>query len=343
MDSSPAKQEAGTSNVFHRDFDATGLKPDERLVVLICATDGAVVSVNGHEIGRINMPDGTIDAKALATQAPKDDGLFDRIRVPAEFIHTGKNTIDADVHSSVAGGSPLSCDLEIKTLPSLQNQPAPDDAAKKVLELFRKTSYLPAGTLIPDGYIDGGHGMHLDSSDHATSGREILVVDRPLDPELQKDLAYARSLKNLAPVDRAHKLSLYVDQLTTPPGGRKALGDTVDELQEEFVNKPLCIGDVVNQYHAGVCRHRSLLFKILADEAGLKIALVRGNYFHSGKGDPHAWNELLLEDGRRYLVDTTQHPKDIFPEITTPQVTSASVASHYVKLDNTPYYKSSKG
>jgi hypothetical protein len=273
---------------------------------------------------------------------PSIAGLYYRIRVPAEVIHPGRNVIDADVHSSVANGSTISCDLELKTLPALQTQPPMDAAAKKVLEEFRKDSYIPAGTMIPDGYIDGGHAMRLDASDHATSGREILVVDRPVDPELEKDLAYARSLKGQDPVKLAHQLSLYVDRLTTPPGGMKVLGDTVVNIQNEFRNQPLCIGDVVEQCQAGVCRHRSLLFKLLADEAGLKVALVRGNYFHSGRGDAHAWNELVLDDGRRFLVDTTQHPKDEFPEITTPQVTSASVAKHYVKLDNTPYYKSAK-
>jgi hypothetical protein len=341
MDSNPAQREPSVSNVFHREFDATDLGSQERVVILVCASDGAVVSVNGNEAGRVNMPPGAIDGSSLAAVADsKDKGLYYRIRVPAQFIHPGINSIDADVHSGVAGGSTLSCDLLLKTLPALRTQPAPDEAARSVLEEFRQTSYIPAGTLIPDGYIDGGHGMRLDAADHATSGREILVVDRPLDPELQMNLAYARTLRSLDPLERAHKLSLYLDQLATPPGGLKVLDDTITQLQKEFQDQPLCIGDVLDQSHAGVCRHRSLLFKILADEAGLKTALVRGNYFHAGEGEPHAWNELLLDDGRRFLVDSTLHPKDEFPEITSPAVTPASVAKHYVKLDNTPYYKS---
>ena len=340
MESSPAQKQGVASSVFRREVVVTDVRSDDRFVLLICAADGAVVSVNGQEIGRINMPEGTIDASTHAIQIPKDSGLYERIRLPADLIHAGKNTIEADVHSA-AEGSPLACDLELKTLPTLMAQPAPDEAAKKVLELFRKTNYLPAGMLIPDGYVDGGHSMHLNAADHATSGREILIVDRPLDLELEKEIAHAKSLANLEPLERAHQLSLYVDQLLTPPGGRKALGDTVNEFQSEFENQPVCIGDVVDQCHAGVCRHRSLLYKVLADEAGLKTALVRGNYFHSGKGDPHAWNELLLDDGRRFLVDSTQHPKDKFQEITSAEVTTASVASHYVKLDNSPYYESS--
>jgi len=183
--------------------------------------------------------------------------------------------------------------------------------------------------------------MALDTQDHATSGREILVVDRPHDAELEKELAYARSLRELPAVERAHKLSLYIDEISTPPGGRKVLGPTIDELEHEFTNKPLRIGDVVDQSHAGVCRHRSLLFKLMADEAGLKSALVRGNYvhLHAGGSAPHAWNEIQLDDGRRFLVDTTLHPRENFPEITSPQTTPIEIARRYVRVDKTPYYK----
>jgi hypothetical protein len=339
MDSKPARLAPAVSGVVHRQFDAGTVTPAERLVLLVEADDGVVVSVNGHEVGRFNVPAGPVGPQTLAERAAdKDRGIYYRVRLPADVLRPGENTVDAEVHSATDGGSALACDLEVKTLPTLRTQPDADDAAKRVLELFRKTSYLPAGTLIPDGYVDGGHGMRLDGSDHATSSREILVVDRPADPELQHELAYARTLRGLPPLDRAHKLSVYVDQLSTPPAGRKVLDDTVTFCEHEFKNKPLCIGDFIDQCHAGVCRHRSLLFKLLGDEAGLRTALVRGNYFHAGHGDPHAWNEVVLDDGRRYLIDSTQRPNEAPWEITTPAVTPATVVHHYVKLDDTPYY-----
>jgi hypothetical protein len=342
MDVGPGQRDG--SGPFHRAFDGGQVTPRDRLVLLVSVTGGAVVSVNGHEVGRVNLPAGPVDAKAVAEPvSPKDKGMFYRFRLPADVVKAGPNEIDADVHPAEGDAGPAECQLEVKTLPTLLEQPPVDDAAKRVLELFRHTSYLPAGMAIPDGYIDGGHGMRLDAADQARSSREILVVDRPADPELQVNLTYARTLVGLPPMERAHKLSLYVDALYTPPAGRAVLGDTVTQIQDEFKNQPLCIGDVVDQCHAGVCRHRSLLFKLLADEAGLKTALVRGNYFHAGKGDPHAWNEIVMTDGRRYLVDVTQHPNDEFWEITSPAVTPATVVKHYVKLDNTPYYGAVNG
>ena len=328
---------------FRREFDAAGLKPDERLVISICADDGSIVYLNGREVGRVNMPKGPVDAKtpALAPLDDKKKGLFVRLPVPPDAVHQGgKNVIEADVHSAATTGSKLTFDLTLKTLPTEAALPQPSAQAKQVLETFRKTSYLAPGTPIPDGYIDGGRHMALDAKDHATSGREILLVDRTHDPELAKDLEFARTLRALPPLDRAKKLSLYVDSAMSPPGGTKLLTATVNELEQEYVNKPLRIGDVCDQYHAGVCRHRSLLFKLLADEAGLKSALVRGNYvhIHAGGGGPHAWNEIQLDDGRRFLVDTTLRPKLDFLEITSPTTTSLETTKRYVKGDGTPYY-----
>jgi hypothetical protein len=342
-DPKAAVSEQAVSARFRREFDATGLKPDERLVILVAASDGEIVYLNGREVGRVNMPQGTVDAKttALAPVDEKKKGMFVRLKVPPDAVHpNAKNVIDTEVHSAKADGSRLTFDLELKTLPADQPMPPPSGMAKQVLETFRKTNYIAPGTLIPDGYFDGGRHMALDAEDHATSGREILVVDRSHDPELAKDLEFARTLRNLPPMDRAHKLSLYVDKVLTPAGGRNLLMPAMEELQHDYLNKPLRIGDVCDQYHAGVCRHRSLIFKVLADEAGLKTALVRGNYvhLHAGGSGAHAWNELQLDDGHRYLVDTTLHPKDEFPDITSPSVTSVEVAKRYVKPDGTPYY-----
>ncbi len=95
---------------------------------------------------------------------------------------------------------------------------------------------------------------------------------------------------------------------------------TADELEGEFRNKPVLIGDWVDQAQAGECRHRALLFKILADEAGLDVALVRGNYA-GGSPPGHAWNEASLGDGRRVIVDVMHdgaRPRCL--EVTAPEV-----------------------
>ena len=76
-----------------------------------------------------------------------------------------------------------------------------------------------------------------------------------------------------------------------------------------------------------------MLFKILADEAGLDVALVRGNYA-GGSPPGHAWNEVSLGDGRRVIVDVMHdgaRPRCL-------EVTAPEVIEHYLKVDDTPWY-----
>ena len=106
------------------------------------------------------------------------------------------------------------------------------------------------------------------------------------------------------------------------------------DMQDLVCDCTIFIGEWMDQGQAGVCRHRSLLFKIMADEAGLKSALVRGNY--AGKagppGFPHAWNELWLEDGRRVLVDVMhKRGEQTFPELSSPEV-----VSRYLRVNDKP-------
>lgn len=88
-------------------------------------------------------------------------------------------------------------------------------AAREVTLAYLKTHYVPAGTRIPDGYIDGGRGMKIAGNGAAKSLREVLVVDRPRDPALRVHLDYARSetLAKLPPLARATQLARYVDKL----------------------------------------------------------------------------------------------------------------------------------
>lgn len=325
---------------FRHEFDSPELKPGERLVVLLCVDDGAVVYLNGQELERTNMPSGRVTASTLARETVdnRGEGFYARVRVPQQLVRTrAKNVVAVEVHQAAAKSSDLFFDLALKVMPAEASDPEVPAAAREVVDIFNKQHYVGPGTKIPDGYLDGGRRMALDAAGHASSGREILWVDRARDAELAADLSFARSaqLRALPPLERAQRIAARIDAETTPPGGLKWVGETTEQMEKDVKNRPVLIGDWVDQCQAGVCRHRSLLFKILADEAGLRTALVRGNFSKGGpSGFPHAWNEVFLDDGRRVLVDVMHNggqPK--FPEVTDPKV-----VERYLKVDNTPWY-----
>jgi hypothetical protein len=179
--------------------------------------------------------------------------------------------------------------------------------------------------------------MLVSEAGGVASPREILLVDRTLDVALESHRAFARSeeVRALPQLQRIQRLAAHIDRAATPPGGERWVGPSIDQITREFVNKPLLLGDVLDQCQSGVCRHRALLFKILADDAGLKTALVRGNFAKSATNTfAHAWNEVTLDNGRRVLVDVMHHGgKPVFLEITAPYV-----VKHYLKENDTPWY-----
>jgi hypothetical protein len=324
---------------FRREFDAPELKAGEGLVILLCMDDGAIVYLNGKELGRANLPKGRVTASTTALRdiADRDEGSYLRLRVPAKALRAGrKNVLAVEVHNAAATNDDLFFDLSLKTLPP-EFVPEVSAGAREIVSTFNKEHYIGPGVRIPDGYLDGGRRMEIDAGRRATSGREILFVDRTQDTELANDLAFACSpeLRSLPTLERVQRLAAWIDRETTPSGGARWVAPATEQLQRELTGKAVLIGDWMDQCQAGVCRHRSLLFKILADEAGLKAALVRGNYARSGPpGFAHAWNEVVLDDGQRVLVDVMHNgAKPKFPEVTDPEV-----IRHYLKVDGTPWY-----
>lgn len=325
---------------FRRRFDAPQVAAGEHLVLLLCVDDGAVVYLNGEEVRRVNMPEGRVGGRTLANHAlgPSDEGFYIRLPVASAAVRPGRrNVLAVEVHQAGAASSDLFFDLALKTAPASAPIRTIPVAAWEVTTTFHQRHYVGPGMGIPDGYVDGGRAMMIDAQHRATSGREILRVDRSRDVELARDLAFARSpaLRALPTLERIRRIAARIDEETTPPGGPAWVESTTNQLEDEFRNQPILLGDWVDQGRSGVCRHRSLLFKILADEAGLEAALVRGNYADRGPtGVPHAWNEVVLDDGRRVLVDVgLEGSQPRFLEVSTPEV-----ARHYLKVDDTPWY-----
>ena len=246
-----------------------------------------------------------------------------------------KNVLAVEVHQAAETSSDLFLDLALKLCPAHVLTPDVPEAAREVTNTFNKRHYLGPGLRIPDGYTDGGRHMVIDAKHRATSEREIFQVDRRRDAELARYLTFARSseLRDLPILERVERIAAQIDKETTPPGGPACLEGTALQLEREFRNQSILIGEWINQGRAGACRHRSLLFKILADEAGLNVSLVRGNYVEQrSPAVGHAWNEVFLDDGRRVLVDVSlEGSQPRFLEVATPEV-----IEHYRKVDNTP-------
>lgn len=191
---------------------------------------------------------------------------------------------------------------------TIEAEPVVTAAAKDVVGLYHRTHRIGFGVVVPDGYVDGGRSMQLDAAGRVTSSREVLVVDREQDAQLREALVFAGSaeIRGLSVDERIRRLADHVKGIFAPRGDRQSPFAGDDELADKCSGRGVLLGEVPDLCNGGVCRHQALLFKILANEAGLNAALVRGGYLKDGRDRPgaHAWCEVEGASGELVVIDT---------------------------------------
>jgi hypothetical protein len=183
-------------------------------------------------------------------------------------------------------------------------------AARPVIDAYHKGHFVSPGMRIPDGYADGGTYMRIKEDGTVVATREVIMVDRERDRKLAGHIEFARSKRKLPEVERAQVLARYIDKITSPEGDRD-LAEAATRKLMDFRNSEILLGEVPEYCGGGVCRHRSLLFKIMGDEAGLRVGLRRGHMKRRGRLlGRHAWNEITLENGGKRIVDVMNPEKN---------------------------------
>ena len=312
-----------TTTYFRTTFEVRSPEAFTHLLLTVCADDGYVAYLNGEELHRWNMPEGQVSPNSYAAQwrSVPIEQLYQRFILSTEHLVGGSNVLAIELHQGGKDSSDLYLDLVLTGHSKKAGErPLIPADARQVTRLFNDSHYVSPNTRIPNGFLDGGRSMQVDEFGYVISGREIMLVDRWNDDRLKDHLRYALSekIQTLNEVDRATRIARYVDRIFTPPEGRSECVDrTRQYLDRRYPSQVVLLGDIPLLCGAGVCRHRSLLFKLMADEAGLKAALVRGKLgSDEATAGGHAWNELVLQTGKKVIVDVMNPQPDFyFPEV----------------------------
>jgi hypothetical protein len=89
----------------------------QTLTIRIRRDDGAVVYLNGTEVVRSSMPDGSIDFETLATpgdQQPFSEQFYWTYQVDPQTLVSGLNVVAVEVHQKAANDNDLSFDLVLE-------------------------------------------------------------------------------------------------------------------------------------------------------------------------------------------------------------------------------------
>ena len=179
-------------------------------------------------------------------------------------------------------------------------------------ERFRKWGRLDER--IVDGYWDAA----------PTGGRPAFVVHRGKDMALAPGLAFARELLGRPELERVHRLAEVVWQFMGEAASGTLFGG-IGPRDDEGV----LLGDVPRMLGAGSNLARALMFSVMASEAGLRTALVRGELVLPGVQSGHVWCEVTPEEGDAVLIDLSVLPPPpgyAFPPADHPAIRACYVA-----------------
>ncbi len=99
---------------FRKTFTVENTTSAKPLILRLLRDDGAVVYLNGEELFRDNMPDGTVEHGTFAKETTPIEDDYHVHTLPDEKLKPGENTLAVEIHQSSATSSDVSFDLEIR-------------------------------------------------------------------------------------------------------------------------------------------------------------------------------------------------------------------------------------
>ena len=166
---------------------------------------------------------------------------------------------------------------------------------------FLNKNYLLENEKIVDGFRDAGGGAQFSRfGDIIFAKREVITIDKSKDVYLHNAINYVR--KNASHLPEKKKLKFIYNLITDISGDVNQAVKNSQLLAEQDAGQERLLGKIF-EHGAAVCRHKSIMFKILAEEVGINTRLLRGNFIDWVGDGRHVWNEVKLKDGSKFLVD----------------------------------------
>ena len=104
---------------FRRAFAVTNAGSYSNLILRVLRDDGAVVYLNGVEVGRFNVPAGPVNYLTTVPNAADDGNDFFPTNVSASLLVEGTNVLAVEIHQDSGTSSDISFDLELLGIPKI--------------------------------------------------------------------------------------------------------------------------------------------------------------------------------------------------------------------------------
>ncbi|KAF5791081.1 putative protein kinase TKL-CTR1-DRK-2 family [Helianthus annuus] len=223
-----------------------------------------------------------------------------------------------------------------------------DGAADKLSRQYWDYGLLDYEEKVVDGFYDVyGHSTEtgkmpslLDlETDAGSSGFEVIVVNKTVDPALEELLQVAHCIALDCPPAEVNLLVQRLAELVTEHMGGPVRDANIilarwiersTELRTSLHTSIYPIGSL----RVGLSRHRALLFKVLAESVGITCRLVKGSHYTGVEDD--AVNIIKLDNEREFLVDLMAAPGTLIPADIFSASKDSSLKSYMPKSNKLP-------
>ncbi|KAI3781176.1 hypothetical protein L2E82_11181 [Cichorium intybus] len=203
-----------------------------------------------------------------------------------------------------------------------------DAAADKLSRQYWDYGLLDYEEKVVDGFYDV-YGLSTEmasqgkmpslsdlETDPQSSGFEVIIVNRTIDPALEELLQVAHCIAlDCPPADVSLLVQRLAELVTEHMGGSVRDANIIlarwmersTELRTSLHTSIYPIGSL----RVGLLRHRALLFKVLAESVGITCRLVKGSHYTGVEDD--AVNIIKLDNESEFLVDLMAAPGTLIP------------------------------
>ena len=153
---------------FRKRVTIDNLEEMGTIVLGLQRDDGAVIYVNGNEVGRSQMPEGKIGFDTRASGSRDEDTIFD-FELPADLFNEGENIIAVEVHQASPSSSDMIFDFRMSGMAPTVTDPSSiklewdADWDSGPLDVFEDSIQVPS-SVVRSGSVYRARVRHQDST-----------------------------------------------------------------------------------------------------------------------------------------------------------------------------------
>ncbi len=170
---------------FRKKFTVTNVSDfSSQMYLNLMRDDAAIVYLNGEEVTRSNMPEGSVNFQtpAITYVSGDEEDLYFPFQINANVLLEGENLITVEIHQAYVTSSDISFDLELFALRNSSTIISTNPILQVNLDADKifATNYLPTSACVLPDTISGNTTLTIDCSPYLVRKNVVVLPNKTL-------------------------------------------------------------------------------------------------------------------------------------------------------------------